>query len=70
VNPFDDQNSKFHVLVNSEGQYCLWPVHIEVPAGWRVVVEASDRDKCITFIENNWRDMQPMTLKRGLSYGE
>lgn len=37
VNPFDDENGEFYVLVNDEEQHSLWPAFADVPAGWRVV---------------------------------
>ncbi|MGW1266381.1 MbtH family NRPS accessory protein, partial [Streptomyces drozdowiczii] len=36
TNPFDDESGRFVTLVNGEGQYSLWPAHIEVPSGWSV----------------------------------
>lgn len=37
INPFDDDNGSFFVLVNDEEQHSLWPAFADVPAGWRVV---------------------------------
>ena len=37
VNPFDDDNGSFFVLVNDEEQHSLWPTFADVPTGWRVV---------------------------------
>jgi uncharacterized protein YbdZ (MbtH family) len=36
INPFDDDNGTFFVLVNDEDQHSLWPAFIDIPAGWRV----------------------------------
>lgn len=35
VNPFDDPDATFLVLVNDEGQHSLWPAFADVPDGWR-----------------------------------
>jgi len=35
TNPFEDENGIYHVLINDEGQYSLWPSFIDVPDGWR-----------------------------------
>jgi uncharacterized protein YbdZ (MbtH family) len=43
VNPFDDDNGSFFVLVNDEEQHSLWPTFADVPAGWRVVYGEADR---------------------------
>jgi MbtH-like protein len=38
INPFDDDNGSFVVLVNDEEQHSLWPAFADVSAGWRVVM--------------------------------
>ena len=43
INPFDDDNASFLVLVNDEEQHSLWPTFSDVPAGWRVVYGEADR---------------------------
>ena len=35
TNPFEDDTAEFLVLINDEGQYSLWPAHLDVPLGWR-----------------------------------
>ena len=57
INPFDDDNGSFFVLVNDEEQHSLWPTFADVPAGWRVVYGAADRAACLDFIEQNWTDI-------------
>jgi MbtH protein/glycopeptidolipid biosynthesis protein len=37
VNPFDDDNFNFFVLVNDDEQHSLWPAFADIPAGWRAV---------------------------------
>jgi MbtH protein len=64
VNPFEDTESSFVVLVNDEGQYSLWPSFMHVPAGWTVVVEETDRATCLDYIEATWTDMRPRSLVR------
>ncbi|MYU47519.1 MbtH family NRPS accessory protein [Streptomyces sp. SID7803] len=34
VNPFDDAEGSFHVVVNDKGQHALWPAFADIPAGW------------------------------------
>ena len=46
INPFDDDNGSFVVLVNDEEQRSLWPTFDDVPAGWRVVYGEADRAAC------------------------
>jgi MbtH protein len=62
TNPFDDEDGRFLVLRNYEGQYSLWPSFIDVPAGWHVVHEEDSRAACLQYIEDNWTDMRPNSL--------
>ncbi|NUK00331.1 MbtH family protein [Streptomyces lunaelactis] len=61
-NLFDDPNGRFFVVVNTEGQYSLWPEFAQVPAGWTVSHGAADRSSCLDFINANWTDMRPLSL--------
>ncbi|MFF0587369.1 MbtH family protein [Streptomyces sp. NPDC003781] len=63
TNPFDDTEGKFLVLMNEEEQYSLWPSFIDVPGGWRTVLDETDRNTCVDFIEKNWTDMRPKSLR-------
>jgi uncharacterized protein YbdZ (MbtH family) len=63
INPFDDDNGSFLVLVNDEEQHSLWPVFADVPAGWRVVYGEADRAACLDYIEQNWTDIRPKSLR-------
>jgi MbtH protein len=62
VNPFDDENASFLVLVNDENQHSLWPAFAEVPDGWKAVFGDDTRAACIAYIEKNWTDMRPKSL--------
>nr|QEO74093.1 mbtH-like protein [uncultured bacterium] len=64
TNPFDDDNGRFHALVNDEGQFSLWPAFAEVPQGWRIVFGENTREACLAHIEANWTDMRPLSLVR------
>ncbi|ATL86842.1 MbtH family protein [Streptomyces malaysiensis] len=62
VNPFEDPDGSYLVLVNGEGQYSLWPTFAEVPAGWTVVLESTDRQSALDYVNDNWTDMRPKSL--------
>jgi MbtH protein len=62
TNPFEDENGVYHVLVNSEGQYSLWPSFVTVPEGWTIAHTSDNRAACLEFIEKNWTDMRPNSL--------
>ncbi|MDX6763820.1 MULTISPECIES: MbtH family protein [Streptomyces] len=61
-NPFEDDNSGYLVLVNDENQHSLWPVWIDVPAGWTTVHGEASRQDCLDWIEANWTDIRPASL--------
>jgi uncharacterized protein YbdZ (MbtH family) len=67
TNPFDDDNGSFYVLVNDEEQHSLWPVYADVPAGWQVAFGDASRVTCLDFIEANWTDIRPKSLREKLA---
>ena len=69
INPFDDESGSFFVLVNDEEQHSLWPSFADLPDGWRVAFGEADRAACLEFIEQNWTDIRPMTLRERLAQG-
>jgi MbtH protein len=62
MNPFEDADASYLVLVNDEGQHSLWPAFTEVPDGWDVVHGEAARQDCLEFIEKSWQDMRPKSL--------
>jgi uncharacterized protein YbdZ (MbtH family) len=69
INPFDDDNGSFFVLVNDEEQHSLWRSSPMFPAGWRVVYGEADRAACLDYIEQNWPDIRPKSLRERLAQG-
>ncbi|MCM2388253.1 MbtH family protein [Streptomyces albipurpureus] len=67
TNPFDDENGRFHTVVNDEEQYALWPVFREVPPGWRTVFGEASRAEVLQYIEENWTDMRPLSLREAMA---
>ncbi|GAA2835008.1 MbtH family protein [Kitasatospora sp. CM 4170] len=66
TNPFEDDNAGYLVLVNDENQHSLWPVWIDVPAGWTSVHGEASRQECLDWIETNWTDIRPAGLLAAL----
>ncbi|MDX2547087.1 MbtH family protein [Streptomyces sp. WI04-05B] len=66
-NPFENEDGRYLVLVNDEGQHSLWPVFAEVPAGWEVAHPEDSRQVCLDYIEKNWIDMRPKSLIRQMA---
>jgi MbtH protein len=67
TNPFDDEDGEFYVLVNSEDQHSLWPAFGAVPAGWRVAFGADTRVSCLAYVEREWSDMRPSSLREAMA---
>ena len=70
TNPFDDEDGRFYVLINDEEQYSLWPTFAEVPQGWRVVFGEESRAACVEYVEQNWTDMRPKSLRDAMEPDE
>ncbi|MDT8913029.1 MbtH family NRPS accessory protein [Amycolatopsis sp. PS_44_ISF1] len=57
----------YQVLVNDEGQYSLWPVANEVPAGWRADGFRGGKQECMDHVDEVWTDMRPLSLQRRMA---
>ncbi|CAN5487169.1 MbtH family protein [soil metagenome] len=69
-NPFDDQDGRFYVLVNDEEQHSLWPTFSDIPAGWTIAFggpDGSDRESALRYVEENWTDMRPRSLRESMN---
>ena len=69
INPFDDENGTFLVLVNDEEQRSLWPAFADVPAGWRVVYGKAGRAACLDYIDQNWPGIRSKSMRDRLATG-
>ena len=63
TNPFDDPDGIFHVLVNDEEQHSLWPEFVLIPDGWRSVFGPGKRQDCVDYVNANWTDIRPKSLR-------
>ena len=59
VNPFDDEDATFHVLVNDSGQYSLWPQFAAIPAGWTSRLGPVPRQEAVRHVEECWTSLRP-----------
>lgn len=66
-NPFENDEASYVVLKNAEDQHSLWPSHIEVPDGWTVVHESDTRQACLEYVEREWTDLRPRSLKEKMA---
>lgn len=61
---FDDERREFHVVINHEEQYSIWPVDRDIPAGWHAVRASGTKAECFAHIDHAWTDMRPLSLRR------
>jgi MbtH protein len=60
----EEDTTIYHVVVNHEEQYSIWPDYKEVPAGWRTVGKTGLKQECLDYIKEVWTDMRPLSLRR------
>ncbi|MFN8474510.1 MAG: MbtH family NRPS accessory protein [Anaerolineae bacterium] len=54
----------YSVVVNSEGQYSIWPAHRPVPRGWVEDGFCGPQADCLAHIRQVWTDMRPLSLRQ------
>jgi MbtH protein len=64
---FDDERREFHVVINHEEQYSIWPADRDIPAGWHTVGSRGTTAECFAYIDQVWTDMRPLTLRRQMA---
>ncbi|WP_323373503.1 MbtH family protein [Plantactinospora alkalitolerans] len=62
MNPFEDPDASYLVVVNDEGQHSLWPAFLDVPEGWTSVFGEAGRQEALDYIEKSWTDLRPKSL--------
>ena len=58
-----DGSVRFAVVLNHEEQYSVWPQEWGLPAGWRAEGYAGSRADCLTYIDEVWTDMRPLSVR-------
>ncbi|MDO8692599.1 MAG: MbtH family NRPS accessory protein [Sheuella sp.] len=51
------------VLINSEGQYSVWPAKKDAPAGWKETGFTGSKVECSEYVDREWTDMRPISLQ-------
>ncbi len=57
----------FKVLINDEEQYSIWPQSKITPDGWRDVGFSGSKEEVDKYIEANWTDMRPASLRKAMA---
>lgn len=64
---WDSEDAVFKVVINDEEQYSIWPDYKDVPAGWRAVGPVGKKAECLEYINANWTDMRPRSLREHMA---
>jgi MbtH protein len=59
-----EDNRVYIVLINEEGQYSLWLQGKKIPSGWRFADKEGSKSECMSYVDANWTDMRPLSLRR------
>lgn len=54
----------FLVVVNDEEQYSIWRDGRPLPPGWREAGFSGPLDGCLSYIDQNWADIRPLSMRR------
>ena len=57
----------YHVVINDEEQYSIWPTYHSVPAGWRTSGQPASREECLRRIDAEWTDLTPKSVRDRLA---
>ncbi len=63
----DSKDATFHVVINHEEQYSIWPTTQAIPPGWREAGKTGGKDECLEYIEQHWTDMRPLSLRQKMA---
>ena len=64
---FDENDERvYHVVINDEGQYSIWPDGRALPDGWRNEGTSGTCGECLAHIDEVWTDMRPLCLRRNV----
>lgn len=68
---FDEEDSTtYTVVVNHEEQYSIWPAYREIPAGWQATSKSGPKAECLSYIDQVWTDMRPLSLRKQMDERE
>lgn len=58
-----EDSGRYRVVINHEEQYSIWPVHLEVPNGWKSIGNEASKAECLEHIKTVWTDIRPRSLR-------
>ena len=60
----ESDNTIYKVVSNAEEQYSIWPADRENPLGWKDVGKTGPKPECLSYIQEEWTDMRPLSLRK------
>ena len=60
----DERELVFKVVINDEEQYSIWGADRSTPLGWREVGKQGTKAECLSYIDQVWTDMRPLSLRK------
>ncbi|MGW4641580.1 MbtH family protein [Sphaerisporangium sp. NPDC004334] len=64
-----EDSVQYEVVVNDEGQYSIWWIGRERPAGWHAEGKQGTRAECLDHVDTVWTDMRPASVRAALGGG-
>ena len=59
-----EYEEQYYVVRNHEEQYSIWPTYKQIPKGWEVLGDARKKEDCLSYINEVWTDMRPLSLRK------
>ena len=66
VDAYTIEGDLFTVLINDEEQYSIWPAKKEIPLGWKDLGFTGSKQEVSAYIDEQWKDMRPASLRRAM----
>ncbi len=62
-----EDRTVYTVVINHEEQYSIWPAEKENAPGWRDAGKRGTKAECLAYIEEVWKDMRPLSLRKKMA---
>ena len=67
LNQTSDDNKIYHIVINEEEQYSIWPASKDIPNGWHKAGIQGLKEDCLLHIKEVWTDMRPLSLRNKMA---
>ena len=63
MNPDEQEEKIYKVVINAEEQYSIWPADRQNAPGWSDAGKSGPKDECLAYIKDIWTDIRPKSLR-------